>query len=453
MIPTGGRTDVIVQWFSNDFIKSNDKVFEKMTVGPGEVLMIIKDGKPSDVYMESSVKLAGPGFLAKFREKLRGVENQVLMADLRPFAVRIPVKGYTSDRTEIAGVMNVTVRVTKENMGRLANLYTRDLICDDKWGSMRGKVKEVTKEDIENLLQYDTMLTVDASVLSKTASSEIRADMDVFNARVRNAVDSMTPVWANCGLAVDVVKADIDTNAYEDAMRYHDEQSKAQMVMDADFETEAHELELKFDYNILFAKKKAEEELAEVAGKYSISDFQLSKEMETELAKLDNEIEKKRRDINSQLEFAKVQADIDKINSISDDDVRRRKADTDAYVEMTKIKNSEYVKDQDARRQIELMQAQRDIEIERAYEDGKKNGKSLAEDDVYENGYNKGYADGLREAMRNGPQQTVVMPGYGMPPNYGYGAPPYGGGYDDRRDRDDRDDRRRHGRADDEDRR
>ena len=47
MIPTGGRTDVIVQWFSNDFIKSNDKVFEKMTVGPGEVLMIIKDGKPS----------------------------------------------------------------------------------------------------------------------------------------------------------------------------------------------------------------------------------------------------------------------------------------------------------------------------------------------------------------------------------------------------------------------
>ena len=45
-----------------------------------------------------------------------------------------------------------------------------------------------------------------------------------------------------------------------------------------------------------------------------------------------------------------------------------------------------------------------------------------------------GYADGLKEAMRNGPGQTVVMPGYGMPPAYGYPpAPPYQGGYDDRR--------------------
>ena len=108
MIPISGRTDVLVQWFSDDFIKKNEKVFEKITVGPGEVLIIIKDGKPSDTYLESSVKLAGDGFLAKFREKLKGVNNQVLMADLRPFAARIGIHGYTKDRTEIEGAMNLT---------------------------------------------------------------------------------------------------------------------------------------------------------------------------------------------------------------------------------------------------------------------------------------------------------------------------------------------------------
>ena len=152
MIPTSGRTDILVQWFSNDFIKQHEKVFEKMTVGPGEALIIVKDGKVSDTYVESSVKLAGDGFLAKFREKLKGVNNQVIMVDLRPVAVRIPFQGLTKDRTEIEGVMNVTIRVSKENLGRISNLYTRDLITDEKWGAMRGKVKEVTQEDIENML-------------------------------------------------------------------------------------------------------------------------------------------------------------------------------------------------------------------------------------------------------------------------------------------------------------
>lgn len=443
MIPISGRTDVLVQWFSDDFIKKNEKVFEKITVGPGEVLIIIKDGKPSDTYLESSVKLAGDGFLAKFREKLKGVNNQVLMADLRPFAARIGIHGYTKDRTEIEGAMNLTVRVSKENMVRLSSLYTRDLLSDEKWKDMRGKVKEVTREDIENILRYDTELTVDSSVLTQTLSSDIRDHQDVFNARVRNAIDSMTPVWANCGLAVDVVKVDIEKNAYEDAMRYHDEQSKAQMKMDADFETAAHELGLKMDYGILFVKKEAEEELEKAKGEYEVQNFWFTKEMEDELAKTDHEIELQRRDIISKLEFAKVQADIDHINSVSDDEIRRRKADTDAYVEMAQIKNNEYVKDQDVRRQIELMQAQRDIEIQNAYEDGKKNGKQLAEDSAFDMGYSKGYADGLKEAMRNGPGQTVVMPGYGMPPAYGYPpAPPYQGGYDDRRRYDDYDDRR-----------
>ena len=458
MIPTSGRTDVQVQWFSDQFIKNNEKVFEKISVGPGEVLMIVKDGKPSETYTEASVKLAGNGFLAKFREKLKGVNNQVLMADLRPFAVRIPFHGYTSDRTEIGGVMNVTVRVSKENIVRLSNLYTRDLITDDKWGNMMGKAKEVTQEDIARMMEYDTSLTVDASVLSKTASGEIRADLDRFNARVRNAVDSMTPVWANCGLAVDVVKVDIDQNAYEDAMRYRDQQSKAMMVMDANYEKEAHELELKFDYNILFAKKTSEEELAKIAGLWDQRDFILSKEMDEELRKIDQEAEVRRRQLASELESAMKQADIDRINSVSADEQRRRDADTDAYIEMSKIKNSEYVKDQDARRQIEIMQAQRDIEIERAFEDGKRNGKQLAEDDVYSVGYNKGYAAGLKEGATMSTQPHVVMQapgyGYGAPPGYGYGAPPGymppQGGYDDRdrRYRDEYDDRDRRYRDD-----
>lgn len=452
MIPTGGRTDVLVQWFSDDFVKANEKTFEKMTVGPGEVLVIIKNGKPSEMYTEASVKLAGKGFWAKLRERLKGVKNQVLMADLRPVAVTIPFSGYTMDRTHIGGVMNVTIRVSKDNLIRLMNLYTRDLVTDEKWGPMRGKVKEVTTEDIENMLSYDSSLTIDASVLSKIDSSQIRADLDTFNARVRNAIDSMTPVWANCGLAVDVVKADISDNAYEDAMRYRDELAKAQMVKDADFEAKAKEAELEADFNILLVKKAAEEELAKVVGDYDIRSFNLTKEMEEELAQVDHDSEVKRRELASALESAKTQADIDHINSLSDEDVRKRKADTDAYIRRTEIANEELVKNNDARRQIELMQAQTKIEVEQAYEDGKKNGKALAEKEAYDRGYSDGRADALdRYLDATTRPQYAAPPPYGYPPQ-GYGYPPQGyppqgyppqGGYDDRdrrrRDRRDRD--------------
>ena len=444
MIPTGGRTDVMVQWFSDEFIKSHDKMFERMTVGPGEVLMIVKDGKPSDIYTESTVKLAGDGFLAKFREKLRGTRNQVIMADLRPFAVKMAITGYTKDRTAINGTISATVRVSKENMGRLSNLYIRDLVTDAKWGVMSGKIKEVTQEDIQKMMAYDSALTVDTSVLSTVMSSEIRDDFDRFNARVRNALDTMTPVWANCGLAVDVAKVDLDesTNAYEEAMRYRDQQTKAQMKMDADYETRAHKEGWNYDISILIAKKNAELELQKAVGDYDVREFKFTREMEEELARTDQDIEVRRRKMASELEFAKTQADIDRINGVSDNEVRRRKADTDAYVEMAKIRNEEYVKDQDVRRQIELMQAKKQLEIDKAFADGEANGKKMAEETMFQSGYDRGYADGLKEAMRNGTHQTVVMPGYGAP-GYGYPpAPPYG--YDDRRrDEDGSEDRRR----------
>ncbi len=418
MIEISGRTDVIAQWFSNEYIKEHKKVFDNVVVGPGEVLILIKDGKPVDTITEERVKSLGAGgLLSRIKERLSGTDTQIMMVNLLPFAVQIAFQGMTRDRTEISGVLNTSIHISKDNLSRLTNLFKRELVTDDKWGTDRGKLKEVTREDIEEIITYDTSLTIDATILSQMESSEMRDNLDQLNAKIKNAVDCMSPTWVNCGLSVDVVKADIQDNLYEEVMKDRDLRRKEQMVMDTAFGKKAHELEIQANYSILYDKKEAEKKMNQLAEQFKLEDFALDHGMQDELKLVDQGIEVERRKQIAALENAKTQADIDKVNNVSEDEIKRRAIATTDYEknleidrEGRRIKMQEEQKDNDLRRQIELIKLNNEQELTKAFNDGVESGKKMATDDAYKSGYNQGKAEAMERMFDNGFTKVTPQP-------------------------------------------
>lgn len=426
MIPVSGRTDVVAQWFSGSYVKEHKKVFSSITAGPGELIVLVKDGKPVDTYTESRIRSLGADSIWKrLSEWFGNVETQIITVNLTPFAIRLPFSGYTSDRTEIKGVLNSTVHLSKDNIIRLTNLFKRDLVTDSKWGSDMGKLKEVTKEDIENILTYDTSLTLDATILSQMASSELRDNMNLLNAKIKNAVDKMAPVWVSSGLCVDVVKAEVEENLYEDVMRDRDQHHKAQMVMDTAFETKAHEMELGVDYAILCQKKSVEEELNRVMGELQIADYKLDHSLEEEMKLIEHNIDVDRKKKAAELENATTKAEIDRINNVSEDEKRRMEIATQDYAETLKIKRDEYVKSEDHKRQMEILVAKANITEQEWYNAGKEEGKKVGDQMMFQNGFNQGYTQGLLRAIDSGGFTRVehAPQGYPAQPQYYQGQP------------------------------
>ncbi len=401
MIEISGRTDVIAQWFSDEYIKEHGKVFEKVVVGQGEVLILIKDGKAVDTITESKVKnLGAGGLLSRLKDKISGTDTQIMMVSLLPFAVQVGFQGYTKDRTEIAGALNASVHISKDNLARMMNLFKRDLVTDAKWGIDRGKLKEVTREDVENIIEYDTSLTLDATIISQMESSEMRDDLSKLNARIKNAVDSMSAVWANCGLSVDVVKADVQKNLYEEVMRDRDNHSKAQMVMDTQFKDKAHELELQVDYGILYDKKDAERKMNKVADELKLKKFALDFGRKDESDSVDHEIELRRKKLDAGLENARTQADIDKVNGVSQDELERIKIATKDFEENLKIDREQRVLDADFRRKMELLKFNYESDKKKWFEDGKEEGKQIASKECYDRGFREGSEEGRKEGSQ-----------------------------------------------------
>lgn len=415
MIETGGRTDIIIQWFSTEFIKEHNDVFKRITVGPGEAVMVIKDGVPEHIVTESSFKLNG-GIWDHIKDLFKSSERQIIVADLKPFALSLPFSGYSKDRTKIGGCANITVRVSKNNMFRLFNFLRRETISDVKWGSDRGKVKEITREDLIDAMSYDTSLVIDTSVLSQTMSSEIRDNIEEFNQKVQKAINTMTPCWSSNGLDVDLARIEMTQNAYEDAVRHVDEISKLQILKDAEYASKEHEINLITHMNELVIRNKSKEEMAKLATYYEQQEFKLSKDQEMELDQLDHVAEVKKKEMSIALETAKTQSEIDLINGHTEDEREKAKIDLSNYSKMESEKINQYAKDQDTRRAIELMNAQRTIEIQKAYDDGVTQGKLLAKEEseklakiAEENGYNRGRADGLIAGINKTNSDAINM--------------------------------------------
>ena len=309
MIQTGGRTDIMVQWFSKNYIMRHKDIFDHVTVGPDEVLFLMKMGKIGEVVTESQVKTT-PGILSRIKQFLFGSEDvQLFMINRKPTTLRIPFKSYSKDRTEIAGVANIVIRFSKNDATSVLNLISIPSMCSQKWAiEDTGNIKEITYEDLENILQSHANISIDANAISKYTSSEITDKRKEISEEIADVLKRETPYWNNSGIGIEHVSVEISENAFEEVERYRDAINKGQMMRDIAFNEDRNIDDVATNLKKIKIRNEADIDLVKKISILEIDAAVINKKFEME----DNALEVKyRREIDAlihELEGEKLRA-------------------------------------------------------------------------------------------------------------------------------------------------
>ena len=411
MIETGGRNDVLVQWFSDKFVRNHREQFDKVVMQPGEAMFTIRDGKPGDIITETNKELS-TGFFGKLKEAAFGKKDvQLIYADMKSRVLQIPLSGYSKDRAEIKCVANLMVRISRTNILRVMNLMTRNLVSDKKWASESSDVKEICDEDLSDFFGYDTKVIVDSMVFGKFESGSIRDNAVEFNKAVSDAVNTLMPHWASCGLEVDVTSVEMTENGYEEVMKFKNLMSQTQMIEDIKFEKERGNM--KNLASLESEKERLDGEIAmeSLRVRYMQNEFEFGKKWEQELNEAGFRAELNEKKRNDAVAEAKTSAEIMEIRGASQMNLKKMSDEVDLYQKerLQELRLKEQTASTD--NLIRLKRTEAELDFTKQLEEVKlecAKAVQKAENDVkiaYNEGYNKGREDGMSIADRHNQEQ------------------------------------------------
>lgn len=399
MMKIGGRQDVFVQWFSREFMDQHKELFHKITLQPGEALFTIKDGKIGDVVTESTKDVL-PGFLSRLKELIVGKKDiQLLVVDLKARMVQIPLSGYTKDRTEIKGVANLMVKVARENVFRVINMFPRGLKSDSKWDD-NTQVKEVCEEDISGFFEYDTSVTIDSYVFTKWDAADIRNRSADFVGDITSCINEMMPHWSRMGLDVTVNSVDMQQNSYEDVMKFKNAMTQKQMIEDIKFASQHNDMGNVASLEKERIRLQKTVDLEKLVSKIELEDTELKADLNRNLMIASNDVEKIEIELKGELAKATTAAEIRKITGFSDLDVKKAEEELKLYTEKERNEIIQSNADRDLERILRLKNNSAQLEYDAKVAEIRAEclKQVSAAEAAVERSYNEGYNDGAKEA-------------------------------------------------------
>ena len=178
-----GGEEVIAQLVERDQIPN---FLKEATVGPGEAVIYIRNGKIEDVITQDHIKVGGGGIENWFRSKMGGGEQvQLLFVSTAHVDLQIGIEDgngqplLTKDHEELSGTATIRVQISQNNAVKVINLMreSKDIIAQTQeaktsWISRNilGKTfqakpamvagKFLFKSDLEEKLQNEIMAMV-----------------------------------------------------------------------------------------------------------------------------------------------------------------------------------------------------------------------------------------------------------------------------------------------------
>jgi hypothetical protein len=432
MIITGGRSDIIVQWFSSDYVRSHKEAFRRITVNPGEVLMTLRKGKVEEIVTETQMSISG-GLVEKIVNAFKGGDDgmQLVMVDVRPKQLSLPFLCYSKDRAKIKGAVNMVIRFSAPDVMRAMNLLTEPLLTNAKWPAEDvGKIKEVTLEDLTDIIGHGTNVDIDCHVVSRYDSSEIGDNRIKVSEEVTRIVNNMTPHWSNYGIRVEHIQTEVSENQYEDVMREAALMKKKHLLDDIKYSDDAKQLDLKKNLEKLVIQNGGELEVAKVvadydtakatmAGNIELEDMERNAKMKAESELLAHDIDKGITEAEGKKRIRQLEIEIAKSNDDYSVEalVKKAAAEAEAY---KKTKDAEVYgmdKEQDVKlkalnemasidMKLGAAEAQNEIskrEAEARLEETRKTIEyqiSIAAKDAYTEGYKEGFETAQRSALQ-----------------------------------------------------
>ena len=403
MISTGGRNDIFIQWFSDEYVRSHKNLFNKVVIESGQAVFVIRDGKVSEVITETTKDIL-PGFFGKIKEALTGKsELQVLFVDLNRKHLRIPISGYSKDRTKISCVANIDVQVSRDNIQNVIRMLSNNLISDTKWGDEYNLIREVYVEDISDIFTYDTEVVVKSFVFTNYNSNEITERMGEFNADISSAINSLMPHWSEIGLNVQIVSIDISENEYEEVMKEKSESSMNLLRLDIEYMKSEHEMTVASNLEKLQLRLEHEKDSVLITYNLENKNKVLEDARNTKILDTENDIQI--RKLNDQYYIGKREDERDQARK--DDDLvtyvikGSKQAELDQQISFMKAKGEIDFEQQfrKAVTEFEIQLAKADADAQKArqqgFDEGLAKGRSESNEAACKAAYNEGYAHGM----------------------------------------------------------
>ena len=284
MLIFGGRDDVIAQWLSKDFIHKHSGFLKQAVIGPGEYAVVIRNGKIVDIVSQKKLKRMG-GLWQGILRKLGGGEDiQLLVVDTRPKRVSIPFRGWSKDRIRVSGSLDLTLRISPDNIAGIMKIMSGVTILDWKGGE-RVVIRQLTLSELTEKIRPDVQSVIYTRILSKRSARDFHENTEMILEDLQGVVRSLAFSWGDYGLELVSYTILIGENRYEEVMR------KAA-------ETELLEKERDIEFFEMVGEAKRAEELRREKAKFEQETKLLFEEQGFELrkVKLDHEMELKRKE-------------------------------------------------------------------------------------------------------------------------------------------------------------
>lgn len=197
---------------------------QDIIVNPGEVAVLIRNGKIEDILTQTKLKGFGGG-LGGWLERIsgKGEDEVLLFIDANVRDLEFGVEQNSKDFVKISGVATLRFKINYEDAPKVLGLI--------------GRKKYLSMEDLENRLQNEFVANILFPEIAKYNSSEFHGNKNIIKGIENSAMVEMKKTFETWGISLEKLWTNWEEGAYDELMKYKKEVEMAEQRKDIDHST------------------------------------------------------------------------------------------------------------------------------------------------------------------------------------------------------------------------
>jgi hypothetical protein len=274
---------------------------QDIIVGPGEEVVIIRNGKIEDSVTQTRLEKIGGGFGNWFTRNFGvGEDVELLFIDTKEMDLEIPIKEISSDHDEVTGTCTLRMRIDPTQSTKLIGLMKERPLWIKEWkkkGIIRkrwevdewyaGNAMVLLKDDFQEKIEDELKAKVLSPCITKYPSKEIRGNPEIREAMERAIQIELRKTLTMWGLNLLNFYTTLEAGAYEELETYRREKDLEMERTDIDFMPTLRELDREHEERTKIMEHAFEEKRMGILHDEDIKDILQEKNLDRQRDLLD----------------------------------------------------------------------------------------------------------------------------------------------------------------------
>ena len=328
------------------FDKGDVRGFRKQDIilGPGEALILIEEGKISEVLTQTRIKDMGGGFKNWLIQKIgMGKDMVFLFVDTRQFEVETPFRSNSKDFVQIHGTITTKLQINTNEATKLLN-FMREYMAPkyrekgifrkrQVFDGFETRGQSLTREDILEKLMQEMQARVFDPVIARHEAAAFHGDTRVVADLRTEATVSLRKTLDMWGITLQDLYARFGETEFIRAQQYAAQKRLESMRDDADFDAAY----------IKDSERRGELYKTQVAKMEEAATIRFAKERERRLAEQGDSLERERMEdeqdtaaLEKMIALKELMKD-QKIREFQEVDLKGKELDVQKAIELARI--------------------------------------------------------------------------------------------------------------------